>query len=374
MYVHEIMNRPNIMNEIDLKKKFQELLRIADWLEISEIIDEPKVSDRLFDFMARISVENKKVELWVECKAEIRPSQVPMLDGMKKALEQQQGNCVQVPVLAARHVSPRLAEICAERGWSWFDLAGNCKINVPGHLYLERSGNKSVAPKKISGANLGSNSAASVLRALMITSHDGFWSQRELQSACKPSVSLGLVNKVVRHLRDEGYLTEDEKGGYALRDAVQLLQAWRNAYRFDRVKQVRCFTLLRAEEIEKRLVALNESGEKRVVYASFSAAEIQAPAVRQSKKWFAVLESNVEDVMDALESRIVDSGDNVVLLAPPDEGMLVEAEERGKKLACTHPIQTWLDVSHSPGRGKEAAEAILEQCLKPEWRDKGWIV
>jgi len=368
------MNMPDNMNEMDLKKKFQELLRIADWLEISEIIDEPKVSDRLFDFMARISVENKKVELWVECKAEIRPSQMPMLDGMKKALEQQQGNHIRVPVLAARHVSPRLAEICAERGWSWFDLAGNCKINVPGHLYLERSGNKSVAPKKISGANLGSNSAASVLRALMITSHDGFWSQRELQSACKPSVSLGLVNKVVRHLRNEGYLTEDEKGGYALRDAVQLLQAWLSAYRFDRVKQIRCFTLLRADEIENRLVSLNASGERCVAYAAFSAAEIQAPAVRQSKKWFAVLRDNVKDVMNALEAKIVDSGDNIVLLVPPDEGMLVEAEERGKKLACTHPIQTYLDVSKQSGRGQEAAEAIVDQCLKPEWRDKGWIV
>lgn len=362
------------MNEIDLKKKFQELLRIADWLEISEIIDEPKVSDRLFDFMTRISVGNKKVELWVECKAEIRPSQMPMLDGMKKALDQQQDNCVQVPVLAARHVSPRLAKVCAERGWSWFDLAGNCNINVPGYIYLERSGNKPVAGKKTSGANLGSDSSASVLRALMMTKHNGFWSQRQLQAACKPSVSLGLVNKVVRHLRNEGYLTEDEKGGYALQDAVQLLQAWRNAYRFDRVKQVRCFTLLRSDEMEKRLVALNKNDETRVAFASFSAAEIQAPTVRQPKKWFAVLKNSVEAVMQTLEAKVVDSGDNVVLLVSADEGMLVGTEERGGKLACTHPIQTWLDVSNQAGRGEEAADAILEKCLRPEWRDKGWIV
>jgi len=361
------------MNEIDLKKKFQELLRIADWLKILEIIDEPKVSDRRFDFMARISVGNKKVELWVECKAEIRPSQLPMFDGLKDALGQQ-GRYLRVPVLAARHVSPRLTEVCAERGWSWFDLAGNCNINVPGHIYLERSGNKPVAGKKISGANLGSDSAASVLRALMMTNHDGFWSQRELQAVCKPSVSLGLVNKVVRHLRDEGYLVENKQGGYTLQDAEKLLQAWRNAYRFDRVKKLRCFTLLRAEEIEKRLVALNESGEKQVVYASFSAAEIQAPAVRQAKKWLGVLKNSVEDVMQVLEAKLVDSGDNIVLLVAADEGMLVEAEERGEKLACTHPIQTWLDVSNQAGRGQEAAEAIQEQRLKPEWIAKGWIV
>ncbi len=367
------MNILKIVNEAGFKKKFQELLRVADWLEASEVIDEPKIADRRFDFMTRISVRNKKVELWVVCKAEIRPSQLPLLDGMREALEQQ-GNQIRVPVLAVRHVSPRLADMCAKHGWSWFDLAGNCKINVPGHIYLERSGNKPVAGKKISGANLGSDSSASVLRALMMTKHDGFWSQRELQAACKPSVSLGLVNKVVRHLRDEGYLVEDKQGGYALKDAEKLLQAWRDTYRFDRVKQIRCFTLLRADEMEKRLVALNRNDEIRVALASFSAAEIQAPAVRQAKKWLAVLESSVEDVMRALEAKPVDSGDNVVLLVSADGGMLVEAEERGEKLACTHPIQTWLDVSNQAGRGQEAAEAILEQRLKPEWRDKGWLV
>jgi len=366
------MNVLDSVNDASFKKKFQGLLRAADWLDISEIIDEPKAADRRFDFMARIFAGNKKVELWVECKADIRPSQLPVLDGLKDALGQEEGS-LRVPVLAARHVSPRLADMCAKHGWSWFDLAGNCHINVPGHIYLERSGNKAVGTKKISGANLGSDSSASVLRALMMTNQDGFWSQRELQAACKPPVSLGLVNKVVRHLRDEGYLVEDQKGGHALQDAEQLLHAWRDAYRFDRVKQLRCFTLLRAEELEKRLVALNQSVEKRVVYASFSAAEIQAPAVRQAKKWLAVLKNSVEDVMQALEAKVVDSGDNVVLFVAADEGMLVEAEERGEKLACTHPIQTYLDVSNQAGRGQEAADAILEQYLRPEWRGKGWI-
>jgi len=360
------------MNIAHYRDKLQELLRVADWLKTSEIIDDPKVSDHRVDFMVKIAVENKKIELWVQCKTDIRPSQLPMLDALKEAITRQ-GKKLRVPVLASRQVSPRLADMCAKHGWSWFDLAGNCNINVPGHLYLERSGNKPVAGKKVSGANLGSDSSASVLRALMMTDHNGCWSQRELQASCRPSVSLGLVNKVVRHLRDEGYLVEDKHGGYALRDAEQLLQGWCNAYRFDRVKQLRCFTLLRGDEIEKRLAAINTPARKQVAFASFSAAEIQAPTVRQPRRWFAVLKSSVEDVMQALEAKEVDSGDNVVLLVAADEGMLVEAEDRGEGLASTHPIQTYLDLSKQAGRGQEAADALLEQCLTPQWRDKGWI-
>jgi len=157
----------------DLEKRLQELLRGIDWLKIEEIVDAPEVGNRHFAFMMRMLAGEEIVEFWVESKTEIRPSQLPMLDGMREALEQQ-CNHIRVPVLAARHVSPRLAKVCAERGWSWFDLAGNCNINVPGYIYLERSGNKPVAGKKTSGANLGSDSSASVLRALMMTKHNGF--------------------------------------------------------------------------------------------------------------------------------------------------------------------------------------------------------
>ncbi len=33
----------------------------------------------------------------------------------------------------------------------------------------------------------------------------------------------------------------------------------------------------------------------------------------------------------------------------------------------TNPVQNYVDLSHCGGRGEEAAGAILEQMLKPEW-------
>jgi len=38
------------------------------------------------------------------------------------------------------------------------------------------------------------------------------------------------------------------------------------------------------------------------------------------------------------------------------------------RMACTNQVQTYVDLCHCGGRGEEAAEALLEQKLKPEWK------
>jgi hypothetical protein len=70
----------------------------------------------------------------------------------------------------------------------------------------------------------------------------------------------------------------------------------------------------------------------------------------------------------------VDSGENLVVLLPDDEGVFYFADGGmmgDHRLACTNGAQTYVDLWHCGGRGQEAAEALLEQCLKPEWRARG---
>ena len=43
---------------------------------------------------------------------------------------------VVVPVLALPSVSPRVAELCTEHGWGWFDLAGN---RLPGQTLSQEA-------------------------------------------------------------------------------------------------------------------------------------------------------------------------------------------------------------------------------------------
>jgi hypothetical protein len=127
------------------------------------------------------------------------------------------------------------------------------------------------------------------------------------------------------------------------------------------------FTLLKPPELQKRLESLNEA-DGEVAYAAFSAADFQAPSVRQNKTWLYVSDAALDKFAEVAEAKRVKSGENLVVLIPDNAGIFSMGDAGyGGRLTCTNPVQTWLDLRHVGGRGDEAAEAVLNQCLKPIW-------
>jgi hypothetical protein len=186
-----------------------------------------------------------------------------------------------------------------------------------------------------------------------------------------PGPSLGLVNKVVQHLRDEAFIEVLDNGGFRLRDPLKLLFAWRDVYRFDRHERRDYFTLLRGTPLREALYKLEGDAGGGAAYAAFSAADFQAPHVRQSKTWIYVRGESVERFEALAQAKTVDTGENLVVLIPNDDGVFYPDEgDRyvGERLmGCTNAVQTYVDLFHCGGRGTEAAEALLEQRLKPKW-------
>jgi hypothetical protein len=214
-----------------------------------------------------------------------------------------------------------------------------------------------------------------VIRALLAPAHGGYrWTQRHIQAECQPNVSLGLVNKVVRHLREQAFIEAADGEGFRLSDPLKLLTAWRDAYRFERHERRSYFTLMQGKSLRDALANLGSQSGNHALYASFSAAEFQAPHVRQFKIWLYVSQRELSRFETLVEAKPVDSGENIVVLIPDDEGVfcLQEGGKMGEhRLGCTNPVQTYVDLWHSGGRGQEAAEALLEQRLKPEWKLRG---
>lgn len=328
----------------------------------------PAASDRPFDIMGELELPRSKdrVELWVECKDLPRPSQFPFVNLRNRFFEDGSRETV-VPVLAAPHISPRMAELCEEHGWSWFDLAGNCRLVLSGALYIERTGIAPVHKRPKPKANLGTAASGRVLLALLAPQKAGAkWTQTRLHKYCEPGVSIGLVNKVVTHLREEAWLEQLKDGTFRVKDAIGLLEIWGKVYRFDRHRRVGYFTLLKPQELQRRLERLNEA-EGEVDYAAFSAADFQSPSVRQNKTWLYVSDEALDEFVEVTEAKRVDSGENLVVLIPDDAGVFYMGDHKEGRLGCTNPVQTWLDLMHVGGRGEEAAEAVLNQCLKPVW-------
>jgi len=308
-----------------------------------------------------VEIGEDKLRLAVQCEMNARPSRM-----LAPSAARMSGGGV--PVLGIPAAGDRMRETLRKLGWSWFDLAGNCRITVPGRLLIEKSGNPSAFKAPPGRLNLSMPQTAHLIRALLVPENAGrSWSQRELSVECSPGVSIGLTNKVVRELREEGYL--EPEGPAKVRDYEGLLAAWQQKYRFDRQEMISCFTLLKNEEIHSRLAALELelSLVPLFAYASFSAADFQAPNVRQPLIWLYASAEHEEKVMQHLDAKPVDSGANLRILVPEDKGVFFKCHCAEGRLCVTNPLQTYVDLMHSGGRGAEAAEAILRQCLQPAW-------
>jgi hypothetical protein len=380
-YVHDVVNitqgvsiagRYHSALERDLAEALAQLLSGVSWLR-NWRIDSVRGEKPEWDFLVSgPAPRGDKAVLCVECKSiNFQPSQFLSIANRSCSAGQ---NAVFAKVLAIPRVSARMAALCQEHGWSWFDLAGNCRLEIPGVLLIERSGKEPVKLPARSGANLSTPEAARVVRALLAPENAGRrWTQREMVghfadlTPAVPSPSLALVNKVAQYLRDQAFLEQLPNRGFRVRDYEGLLQAWRTAYRLDRHVRRPYFTLLQGRALHEKLRSLDPEGQGRLAYAGFSAADIQAPAVRQPRTWLYVDPSAERELESTIEAKSVDSGENVVVLIPDDRAVFYRLETSTNRAPCTNAVQTYVDLVSSGGRGEEAAEAILQQRLKPAW-------
>jgi hypothetical protein len=385
-YVHGIVKTAISVNTGELKgaalekalaQRLRDLLGGVAWLKDWQIEIVPMDDRRGSDINATLPLPNGGMaELWVVCKSNPRPHQIAY-DRTQDFPSPQSKRQKRVWVLAAPFVSSRMSQLCQELRWSWFDLAGNCHLSVPDAFQIERTGQPPVHRLPKSGANLSTPEAARILRALLATDNAGRkWTQRDLQLHARPNVSIGLVNKVVRHLHDEAFIENLPDGGFKLRAPVELLKAWRDAYRFDRHQRRSYFTLLQGRRLQEALAKLEALTGGHAAYAAFSAADFQAPHVRQPKTWLYVASDWEDKFREVAEAKLVDSGENLVVLIPEDDGVFYLGDGgtmEEQRLSCTNPVQTYVDLFHCGGRGEEAAEALLEQNLKRVWKARGLL-
>ena len=194
-YVHVAVNLGYYMNIQNLSAaglekasaaKLEGLLRSVEWLRGWQIEHVGGASDAGFDLLVTLPLPGGgKAALCVECKRELRPSVFRMV--ADKTLSPAGRPKVVVPVLALPWVSPRVAELCSEHGWSWFDLAGNHRLDIPGLLRLDHTGNEAVHKRPRPVANLSTREAGRVIRALLHPDTPGSGGRNE---RCKPTASL----------------------------------------------------------------------------------------------------------------------------------------------------------------------------------------
>lgn len=321
-----------------------------------------------------------------------------------RLVEELRASASAYPVLIAPFISPAAAAICDRYNTGYLDFAGNCRLAFD-TVFIKREGFPNPAIQKRDLRSLYSPKAERVLRVLLATGPRTWRTQAMADAA---AVSLGQVASVKKLLADREWITSTSAGfcmagygagspegsgggfgnGYGFgsgsgagggdgsgmgdgtNDAFQvavgpMIAEWAGNYRASRNEAVEFYSLKPIAEIEAKLAEMAGLGKRHIAFTGLSAAARLAPTVRYQRATAYV--DKVDDVAEALALKRVSSGANAVLIRPYDDGVFFgSALKDGAPVVSA--IQAYLDLMATKGRGEEAAQAILERVIKPQWR------
>ena len=268
-------------------------------------------------------------------------------------------------IFVAPYISPDAGEICARAGIGYVDIAGNCRLEIerhPVYIYIRKEGVSNHFSEKRDLRSLYSPKASRVLRVLM-ANPERSWKVQELASAAK--ISLGQVSKVKKLLADRESIIET-RNGMMLKTPEAVIMEWASNLRYSDKRLAQDFySFQKPAEVESRLADLCDSEGIPYGLTEFSGAARVAPIVRYQRAT-AYIAGDVAQIADKLELTQVSIGANVRLFVPKDEGVFLESTIIGG-IRIVSPVQLYLDLCRVPGRGDEAAAAVLEQVLRPSW-------
>jgi hypothetical protein len=312
------------------------------------------VADLLLDFQIK---EGPSGQIVVEVKANGQPRIAR--EAVNQLLRCRTAFPEAYAVFVAPYISPAAAEICANDGVGHLDLAGNCRLSF-GQVFIRRDGVRNPFPQRRDLRSLYAPKSTRVLRVLLMRRTE--WKTQPL--ADEAGVSLGQVANVKKRLRDREWVA-DGNAGFRLTNPQSLLTEWAEHYTY-RKNIVRDFySMKEPDELEE--VLATACGELDIPYAftGFSASRRISPAVR-GQRAMAYVSTISESLLERVGLKEVQSGANVSLMIPYDDGVFYGARDvEGLRVVCS--VQLYLDLNGCRGRGEDAAAAIWKQELSKLW-------
>lgn len=263
-------------------------------------------------------------------------------------------------VFVAPFISPGSALICKEAGVGYLDLSGNCQIAFQG-VFISRENMPNQFPIKTNLSSLYSPKSERIIRVLLSFPYRP-WKTIEL--AKEAQVSLGMITHVRRKLEEEEWI-KTTSGGFFLSKPEELLTVWSKNFSWRLNKMSDFYTLKSLSDIETEIAKI--CGDMHIPYAltGYSASSHLAPMVR-GQRAMVYVDRNIDILADQLDLKPVDSGANVSLIQPYDLGVLWNAQNIDDVQIAT-PIQVFLDLIKSRGRGEEAANFLYKEVIKKSW-------
>jgi hypothetical protein len=282
---------------------------------------------------------------------------------LKSYVQSMQGRVY--PVLVAPYVSLDVRDSCKEADVGFFELSGNCRLAFE-QVFIERTGIKAGAAERRELQSLFGTKSSRILR-ILLREPQRPWKVVELAESAH--VSVGQVSNVrAALLAHEWAEVASTSSGFRMTKPGAVLDAWRNVYRRLQLQRTNYYSLFHGEAFTNAARrALSNDVREGAVLRSFSAAQWQAPFARSSTHRFYATAEGEERLRRELQLDPIGKGENVVIERPKDEGIFRDSVEAAPGLWCTNPIQTYLDLTVSGDRGREAAEHLRLYKIEPLW-------
>jgi len=314
----------------------------------------------LADLTASVTNGHYSNKFAIEVKAQGHPRQ--LRDAITQLLRFRHRSSIgnEYLVVAAPFITPDGAAVCAEEKVGYFDLAGNCRLQF-GNCYIERSGKPNPFRKdaKAVAPNLYGPKSERILRVLFQDPAKP-WKVMPLAEAAR--VSAGTVS-TVRNLLLEREWARDTADGLQLTQAQSLLKDWAVVWARRREKPRGFFTLLPLDQAEQKMADFARNQDRPFALTGAAGAWRRAPMTRYHRTQ-VYWEGDPAELADAVGLKAAETGANIHVFSPRDEGVLMQREEIDG-VPVVSPLQLYLDLLRDPARGEEAAEHLWDTILFP---------
>ena len=348
-----------MLNANALKEKLEEA-----GLRISGLRSQPRIMNRMPDFVARADIDGRQIELIIEVKER------PHLVDLRLAADQmkQYSGPNRIPMVAAHFMGPNRRALLKEMGIGYIDMAGNVYLRAPGVL-IDREGKGNAFGYRPQGLNPYSDKASIILRVLM-NEPGRNWKIREMARA--GGINPGWTSRVVDSLVERGLIEFNRQSGVALLRGEDMLKEWADIYdwRRNRFYYYYCHALdfrgvlervARLDLDEEGKVALGFQAGAYLVspYATFDQVHVLIDGIS-----FDSIRPDIERQL-GLESRR--EGANLILVRPYYKHSALFGVRKVEKWWVVSDLQLYLDLNKYPLRGREQAEHLLEKVIRPRF-------
>jgi hypothetical protein len=126
------------------------------------------------------------------------------------------------------------------------------------------------------------------------------------------------------------------------------------------------YTLDTSQQVEQQISEYCHLKNIQYAFTLTTGADLVTPSLRYKRVFLYLRPESIGAVSRDLQWKPVETGPNITVLEPYDEGVFYGSQDIGGKKAVSD-IQLYLDLQSYKERGEEAAEQIYEKRIRPQW-------